>query len=305
LDIRENVILAPHTSFGIGGPARYFAEARSREELREALLFAREGELPCCFLGGGTNVLVSDRGFPGVVIKILFRKIEVTGNAILADAGADLLAMVNAASAHGLSGIEALAGIPGSVGGALRGNAGAYGTAIGDVVAEVEVLDAASLEYRRYRREACGFDYRGSLFKGRGDLVVVSARLPLSIDRPETVREKTEAILKSRGVVHEKCAGSFFLNAEVSDELLVKRFEAERKVVCRGCKIPAGWLIEQAGLRGEQLGGAKVSERHANYIINTGSATAEDVRRLAWLVKERVRERLGVELREEVSHVGF
>lgn len=308
IPVRENVPLAPFTSFGIGGPARYMAEVHDADGLRAAVRLARQRDISWCVIGGGTNIVVSDRGVNGLVIMMAAGAVEIAGSAISAGAGASLLAMVGGASANGLWGMEALAGIPGTFGGAVRGNAGAYGATVGELVEEVAALDTATLEIRTFSREECRFGYRRSMFKTRPDLVILSARLGLMPGEVERVRQAAAETIEKRGGLlrSEKCAGSYFLNPEVPEGVpILRRFEEERKIRCRNCRIPAGWLIERAGLRGRRLGGAMVSERHANYIINTGAATALEVRQLAELVRRQVRETLGVELEEEVNYLGF
>ena len=308
ITLQENTPLAPYTSFGIGGPARYFAQARSAEELREALLFARHKGLPFYLLGGGTNLLVSDSGFEGLVIRVNFDAITLTGDGIRAEAGADLTGLVHQTATWGLSGVESLAGIPGMLGGAVRGNAGAYGGCIGEVCSEVQVLNAATLDVVSFPGEACRFGYRDSRFKREPELIVVSATLALAPGPTPDIRQRIAATLARRAARNlqcEKSVGSFFMNPVVSDQELVARFETEQQVRSRECRIPAGWLIDQAGLRNQRIGAVVVSALHANYLINTGGASARDVLLLARLVKDRVRAATGVQLREEVSCLGF
>ena len=303
----ENVPLAPLTSFGIGGPARYFIPVTHVDELQAALVQARERGLPVYILGGGTNVLISDRGFPGLVVRMNLTATTVDHGMVTAEAGGMLAALVDTAAEQGLSGLEFFAGIPGTVGGAVRGNAGAFGAVIGDLVRQVRVLDLGVTELKNVAPEQCRFAYRNSLFKENRDLVIIAASLELSAGSPPEIRAGMAAVLERRGAVmeHEKSVGSFFVNPIPKEEWLIRKFEQDRQVVCRNCMIPAGWFIDQAGLRGMRIGGAMISERHGNYLINTGTATAADVVQLADLVKRRVREAVGVELREEVEYVGF
>ena len=306
--IQENVPLAPFTSLKIGGPARFFATAANVEQLREALLFARERGVPFAVLGGGSNLLVSDQGFQGLVLRLQMEQALVSGCEIEVEAGVDLNGLVQLTAQWGLSGMESLAGIPGLVGGALRGNAGAYGSSIGEVARTVRAFDAESLELLALSREECAFSYRSSRFKLDPRLIVVSALLLLTPDDPETVRSRIEATIAKRTAKNlqcEKSVGSFFMNPVVTDQELIRRFEADQKLHCRECRIPAGWLIDKSGLRNTRVGAAMVSALHANYLINSGAASAEEMVRLARLVKSRVREAMGVQLQEEVSCLGF
>ncbi|GFO64586.1 UDP-N-acetylmuramate dehydrogenase [Geomonas paludis] len=307
LDIAENVPLAPFTSFRIGGPARFLIGAHTQRELQQALRFAREMHLPFCILGGGSNLLISDDGFPGVAIRLLMNRVTRSGGMVQVQAGYDLTALVHRTVAWGLSGLESLAGIPGTVGGAVRGNAGAYGGAIGDVLATVSALDAATLKVVTLRRDQCAFGYRDSRFKRDPGLIVVGALLALAPGDPEEVSAKVTQTLAKREAKQLSCdqsAGSFFMNPVVDDAALIRKFEDEQGVRCRECRIPAGWLIDQAGLRNLKVGGAAVSHRHANYLVNTGSATATEMVQLARLVRKEVQVKLGVVLKEEVSPLG-
>jgi len=308
IKLQENMPLAPFTSFGIGGPARYFAQAASAEELRDALLFARQKGLPYFLIGGGTNLLVSDRGLDGLVVRVAFDAVTREGDSLTAQAGADLTGLVHQAAEWGLSGVESLAGIPGMLGGAVRGNAGAYGGCIGEVCTSVRALNAETLEFVEFGREACRFSYRDSRFKREPGLVVVAARLTLAPDAVAEIRSRVAATLARRAARNlqcEKSVGSFFMNPMVQDPALIGRFEADQKTRSRDGRIPAGWLIDQAGLRSLRVGAAMVSNLHANYLINTGEARAEEVLQLARLIKERVRAATGVQLQEEVSCLGF
>lgn len=308
LTLERDLPLAPFTSFNIGGPARFFTCARNLEELKEALLFARRQRLPFCILGGGTNLLVSDAGFDGMVIRMQMEGISVSEGRIEAEAGADLTGLVHQTAQWGLSGMESLAGIPGSLGGAIRGNAGAYGSCIGDVAETVSVLDSATLDRVTLDREGCVFRYRDSRFKRDPRLVVLSAVLTLTPGDPEQIREKVQATLARREARQLSCdrsAGSFFMNPVVTDTELIRRFESDQGVRCKECRIPAGWLIDQARLRTLRVGGAMVSHKHANYLINAGNASAEEMVELARQVKTEVQKKLGITLQEEVSCLGF
>lgn len=308
IDIQQNVQLAPFTTFGIGGPARFLARVKSLPELREALLFARGHRLPFGILGGGSNLLISDAGFEGVAIRLELEEVLVSGDQLTAQAGVDLNALVQQSAELGLGGLEPLAGIPGLVGGALRGNAGAYGSCIGELTESVQALQAETLELLAINRQQCCFDYRSSRFKKDPRLIVVSARLALSAGNPAEIRRKAEETIAKRTAKHlqcEKSVGSFFMNPLVTDQALIRRFETEQKVSCRNSRIPAGWLIDQAGLRNTRVGAAMVSALHANYLVNTGGASATEVIALAQLIKTRVQAATGVQLQDEASCLGF
>lgn len=308
IELSRDVPLAPFTSFQVGGPARFFTAVRTPEQLKQALCLARREGVPFLILGGGSNLLVSDSGFEGIAIRMQMKGIKVEGRRVEAQAGVDLMALVEHAAHWGLAGIERLAGIPGLFGGAVRGNAGAYGSCIGDVIETVHALRTDTLEPVALGRDACQFQYRNSRFKKEQGLVVLSASLLLEPGVPQEVLRRVEATVRKRQARQLQCdlsAGSFFMNPVVRDAELIRRFETEQGTSCRDGRIPAGWLIDQARLRSLKVGGAMVSPRHANYLINTGNASAQEIVRLAEKVKALVRASLGVQLEEEVSCVGF
>lgn len=307
--LRENVPLAPLTTFKVGGQARYYCEAAGAIELSEAFDYAEKHHLKLYVLGGGSNVLFSDAGFPGIVVRLIGGGITVVGDKISAGAGMSLFDVVWKAKDAGLQGIEKLAGIPGSFGGAVRGNAGAFGTEIGQYVVSVKVLDRHTGMVDEHTKEECQFSYRNSLFKKQTNLVILSAEIRLSSggDQAELERviKETVAIREKKHPQDAKCAGSFFMNPVVTDPHLLEEFEKDTGTPSKDGKLPAGWLIDHVGLRGKKIGGAMVSEKHPNYLLNTGTATAKDIVMLASLVKTRVRDELKVKLQEEVQFVGF
>ncbi len=307
--LREHVSLAPLTTFKVGGEARYYAEASGAIELSEVFDYAEKHKLPLWVLGGGSNVLFADKGFPGIVVRIVPGGIKVKGAKIMVGAGVPLMNVVWSAKDAGLLGIEKLAGIPGSLGGAVRGNAGAFGPEIGQYVTSVKALDQKTGMVHEYTQAECEFSYRTSHFKKHPSLVVLSAELTLHEGGDQALLERiikeTMANRESRHPQDAKCAGSFFMNPVVKDEHLLKEFEKDTGNASKDGKLPAGWLIDHVGLRGKTIGGAQVSPKHPNYLLNTGTATAADVVMLASLVKTRVRDELGVKLQEEVQFVGF
>lgn len=308
IHLKKNVPLAPLTTFHIGGNANYFVEATGALELAEAVEYAEEQRLPFFIFGGGSNILFSDKGFSGMVIRMVDGGIQISGERILCGAGVPLFDLVLAAGKAGLAGIERLAGIPGSFGGAVRGNAGAFGAEIGSVITSVKGYVRDTNMVKEYKREVCGFSYRTSLFKKNPDLIILSAEIKLqSGDKTgiEKIIHDTVAVRESKHPQSALCAGSFFMNPIVTSEKLRKEFEKDTGVAPKDDKLPAGWLIDHVGLRGKKIGGAMVSDKHPNYLVNTGNATAEDVITLASLVKTRVRDELRVQLKEEVQFVGF
>jgi UDP-N-acetylmuramate dehydrogenase len=311
MEFRSNVSLAPFTTFGIGGPATLFAEVSDASELAFGCERADADHLPVFVFSGGSNILFSDRGFPGLVMRLFdggFRILD--GGRVSVGSGRPLDEVVRASAEAGLSGMERLAGIPGSVGGAIRGNAGAFGADISDFVVSVKAFRRKSGMVKEYRKEDCGFGYRTSRFKKEPDLVILSAELKLDEGGdPDGSMALIRETVRRREAGHPqsaKCAGSFFMNPVVTDERLHDEFLRDTGSESRdGYRLPAGWLIDQVNMRGKTVGGARVSMIHPNYIVNTGDATAEDVMTLSSVVKQKVRNHLGIQLREEVELVGF
>ncbi len=308
LDIKENVPLAPMTSFRLGGEAKYFVDVKTVEELKEALTFAKEKKVDFYVMAGGTNLLISDNGYEGLIIRMKISQAQVTDGLVDITAGTPLIKVVNFSAENGFADIEALAGVPGTFGGAVRGNAGAFGTEIGNHIDEVTALDANTLEIVKFKKDQCDFSYRSSVFKKNKNLIVLSATLKLTPADIAVCKAKVMETVMGRtkkGLQGAKSAGSYFMNPKIEDENLLKEFEQEKGVPARNKVVPAGWIIEKAGLRGKTIGGAQVSENHTNYIINTGQGTAENVIMLVSYVKQQVRDQFGIQLVEEVNYLGF
>jgi UDP-N-acetylmuramate dehydrogenase len=284
-DVREREPLHRHVSFRVGGPADVLVVPRSVEELRAvaAALVARG--LPFVVLGQGSNVLIADAGIRGVVVKIGKGpdQFGFDGEHLRAQAGAGLPHLARAAADRGLAGLEFAAGIPASIGGAVVMNAGAHGHAMDEIVDGVEVVDAAGT--RRLRGEEMGYAYRTSRLQ-REPAVVIEATLRLRPSDPADVRARTDAWLRQRSEtqpIGPPSSGCVFRNPPGDH---------------------AGRLIDLAGGKWLTAGGARVSEIHANYILNTGGATAADVVTLAHKVKGLVAEKFGVELEPEIKLLG-
>lgn len=311
MDIQKNIQLAAFTTFKIGGPAKEFVVVKNKAELVEALQYARQEYLPYYILGGGSNIFFDDRGFDGLVIKLAGdREMKLTTeNGIYAWAGENLGSVVNFAKENGLSGMESLAGIPGTLGGAARGNAGAFGTSMSDLVEAVEVIDTDSLEIKTLRVDECHFAYRLSLFKESTQFIVLTVELKLQAGEREVIEGKIKEVIRQRSEKQPTgwvgCAGSFFENPRVDKPELIVRFEKETGAKSQNGKVPAGWLIGEAGLKGRRIGGIEVNEKHANFVVNIGGATAQDLVMMASFIKQQVRDDLGVQLKEEVMFIGY
>jgi len=283
--VRENVPLAERTTLRIGGPARYFVEAGSVADLVEALRFARERGLPLLPLGKGSNLLVPDEGFPGMALVLSgdFLKIAIDGTRVIAGGGASLMSLAVQTKNAGLSGLENLSGIPSSIGGGIRINAGAYGSELFDVLVTVDLVSRAG-EHRAVAASEIPHGYRWTALMERDDFVVGGALELLAKPKDEVearFREVTEK--RKNALPKQPNAGSIFKNPPGQH---------------------AGKLLEACGLKGRQMGAAQVSPVHANVIVNLGGATARDVRALMAEMQAAVRERFAVELVPEVEVIG-
>lgn len=305
MEIRRGVPLAGYSNYRIGGPAEFFAEAKSEDKVREAIRFAIENNLSIFILGGGTNVLFPDEGFPGLVLKIENRGVSVQGNRLIVSAGEPLMNVVVKSLDAGLAGLEWAAGIPGTVGGAVRGNAGAFGGEMKDAVASVKAINLKTSEEKIRDSAECQFGYRNSIFKLGGDEVIVEIELELLPDPTGNSKRLAAEYLEKRRLKHPTTkpnAGSVFRNVDARG----LSEEDRQKYVVKNDPfpiIPAGYLIESAGLKGMTIGGAQVSPAHANFLVNENNATAKDVRELIALVREGVKEKYGFDLEEEIQIV--
>lgn len=304
LAVSRDTPLALHTRFGIGGPADLYAETASAEAFIAAMETARASGIPTMVIGGGTNLIVSDQGFRGIVLRYRAESLFAANARVIADAGAVLQDLVDYTVARGLKGLETLAGIPGSVGAAVYGNAGAYGHSISERVAGVRFYDGSAV--RVFDNDECEFHYRESVFKQHKDWIIFSTQLLLEPADAEALRQTSGDIVKVRGEkfpVTMKCAGSIFKN------LLLKELPAQVAAqvppsAVREGKVPAAWFLEQVGAKGVQRGDIHVATYHANLIYNAGAGTAAELCGLILELKSRVSARFGIELEEEVQYVG-
>ena len=286
--LKENVPLSVYTTFKIGGLARYFFIAKDKKALITAAKTAKKLNLPFFILGGGSNSLIFDDGFKGLVIKTQNSKIKIINSGIIyAEAGAKLNDLVLFSAKKSLGGLEWAAGIPGTIGGAVYGNSGwpVNKKSISAVVKSVEVLDLGSdLKIRKISSRNCRFGYRQSIFKHNRNLIILGVYLKLHKGDKGEIKEEIARILKNK---KEKTppgfsAGSVFKNPPGNH---------------------AGFLIEKCGLKGKKMGGAVISEKHANFIINLGAAKSKDVAKLIDIAKQKVKRKFGIQLEEEIQFI--
>jgi UDP-N-acetylmuramate dehydrogenase len=296
-----NAPLARYTRFEIGGPARMLANVSSVQALSETVQLAKNSGTPKAVIGGGTNLIADDEGFPGVVVRYVAKNIEIEGTRVRVEAGAVLQDLVDQTIDAGLKGLETMTGIPGWVGGAIYGNAGAYGHSIQECVESVRYFDGS--ETHELRSNKVSFGYRNSIFKSFKDWVVLDAVLKLNPADPAELRATADGILKIRNEKYPptmKCAGSIFKNLLLAD--LPPGVEVPAKVVREG-KVPSAYFLEAAGAKGLAIGGLRVADYHANLIYNEGGGTARDLWHLIETLKVGVFEKFGIQLEEEVQSI--
>jgi len=306
--VLENYLLKNATSINIGGPAKYFFRAKNEDDIIGAVDWARINKCKWLVIGGGCNLVPSDSGYNGLVIKnevsILKR-----GKKIYFGSGNNLLKTIFELNRLGLAGMEHMAGIPGTVGGAIYGCAGAYGQEIKDKLIRVKLFDSKNLKMKWARKQECEFSYRESIFKKKRHLIILGAEFGLRKGNPKTLMAESRKIIDLRNKKFPKnllCPGSFFKNIIIKDmrpALKSKLISKIDKAKIVNGKIPAGYLLERVGSRGLSVGGIKVADYHGNLIYNAGNGTAAEVLKLAALLKEKVRKKFGISLEEEIQYV--
>jgi UDP-N-acetylmuramate dehydrogenase len=305
--IQKNFDLTPFTNFRIGGQAEFFMIIKNKQELIKAIAWAKAKKLPLAILAGGSNILIIRKKIKGLVLKISGEHYFIKKNYVTCWAGTSLTKLAKISASAGLTGLEWSFGIPGSLGGAVRGNAGAYGFDMSGSVAEVEAYDLIKNQLVKLNNQACGFSYRSSVFKERKNLLIVGVKLKLAKGVPREIKALSQKNFNHRfeSKPKEPSAGCIFKNLEYKKAIKQNKKLAEdlaAKGLVRGDKIGVGYLIDQLGLKGKTVGGAKVSEKHANFIINTGKAQSKDVVSLINLIKIKIKHKYKINLEEEIQY---
>ncbi len=305
--IKENVSIADRTTFKIGGRAKYFFTAKTPEQLVKSIKVAKQLRLPFFIMGEGSNLLVSDKGYKGMIIKMGNNGIKINNRSIIADAGVSLRTVVKLATDSVLTGLEWAEGIPGSVGAAVYGNVGAFGSTMANNIKSVRVLDIRSLKIKTLSQKDCRFNNKHSIFKVNKDLIILSVVLEVKPGEKNVITQEVKRFGDYRKANHPlsfPSAGCIFKNytKKITNKNLLKKYP-ELNEFNKGSRIPTSYLIDKAGVKGKKIGGAQVSEKHANFIINTGGAKAEDVVKLIKVVKQKVKAKFNIKLEEEVQHL--
>lgn len=307
---RQNEPLKNHTTFQIGGPAKWYLEAENPHDLIEVLKVLKSASVEYLLLGGGSNLLVSDKGYNGAVIRLKPRELAINGCEVVVDSGYSLAGLIMKTLDASLVGLEFEAGVPGTVGGAIKGNAGTYGEAMDKVVKTVDFVND-DLQLQTFNNADCRYIYRYSIFKDHDSWIIVSSKLELQKGDIASARTLVDQRIEQRKKTQPygyPSAGCIFKNLIYSQEYVDKfshlGWEVPEKFKAFG-KIPVSWLVEQMDLKGKTIGRAQISEKHANYIINLGGAKAEEVVQLISIIKQQARDKTGIQLQEEVRYLGF
>ncbi|MFH1454141.1 MAG: UDP-N-acetylmuramate dehydrogenase [Armatimonadota bacterium] len=302
----KTVTLADYTTFKIGGECAHFFEVKDTDQLKYAIFYANEKSLPFLILGGGSNILFRDQGYNGVVIKLGMESFSIEDCILKTQSGARMNSIVRHAVENGYSGIEWASGLPGTVGGAVRGNAGAFGGCISDNIISVVYMDEKGVS-REAGKEKCSFGYRDSMFKHNRRHIILEAEFKLNKDKsPEELKEKYEKCINYRNEKHPlnlPNAGSIFKNIDDKKEIKqcmkinpnIKEFMKKW-----AGKVSSAYLIEDCNLKGVRIGGGRISEHHANFIVNENNASCDDIRKLIRVVIEKVREKYAITLKPEI-----
>lgn len=340
LKIQNNIPLKEYSTFKIGGPAKYFTCVKTTSQLAESLEWAKKNNYPFFFLGNGSNILFSDKGYKGLIIKIQLSGLKSQDTKIICGAGNLINEVQDITISKGLTGFEWAAGIPGTIGGAIFGNAGAFGREMKDVVENVKALNLKTLKPENFKNKKCQFFYRSSIFKIKRNWVILEAELEFKKAKKEDVLKKIKEDLFYRIGRHPlkyPSIGSIFKNIKFTpynpENLKLQTRDKKNKDIYRKEKlrplergytgftkenlkliekfpdlkqffqkgeIPAAYLIHSCNLKGKKIGGAQVSEKHPNFIINISNAKAKDVINLISLVKKKVRQKFRIQLEEEI-----
>ncbi len=320
--LKRDESLKKHTNFHIGGPARWFVDIRSEDELLSVMELIQTHDVRWFVMGGGSNTLALDEGFDGIVLKMALRGFRIEGTSVVAEAGVISAALARATAEAGLAGFEWAISLPGTIGGAVRGNAGCFGGEIKDTCISARILSyrrgppvrpgrpggCTSPEIVEYSHDDLKFNYRESAIKHSSD-IVISATFQLHPGDAVVLKEKLAATLMKRKATQPLSAGSAgctFKNYDAESEEELQRLGQKLDILLpsemlTSRRVSAGWLIDQLGLKGTKIGGAQISSEHGNFIVNSEQATASDIVQLIALIKTKARNEAGILLQEEIQ----
>ena len=303
IKLQKNRSLSKLSNFDIGGKAKFFTEIKNDKELLEAVNLSKKLKIIYQIIGGGSNVVFPDEFLNRLIIKINNKDFKIIRNKAIIDAGAPLFLSIKKMINAGLGGLETLSGIPGTIGGAIVGNAGAYGHSISEVIEKAQIYNGKKVLW--LKNKDCDFRYRESIFKRRRDFVILKVVFNLKKgDKKELQKTSKEIVIErlKKYPTGLKCAGSFFKNLvvkEIKPEIL--KLIDKNKIIEE--KVPTGYLLEEVGAKGMKIGDIAVADYHANLLVNRGNGKASDIKKLAKILKEKVEKRFGIILEEEVRYL--
>lgn len=309
-DFKLNYPLKNLTTMKVGGPAKYFFIARSEKDLIKAIRWAGENKVRWYVIGEGSNLIPDDRGFDGLIIKNKIENFKKTRNKIYVGAGNNLFEFILKVNKLGLAGIEKMAGIPGTVGGAIYGCAGAYGQEIKDCLVGVRIYDGKTTKW--VSKNQCRFNYRESIFKINKNKIIIGAEFKFKIGNPKNLINKSNEIIKIREKKYWPdllCPGSFFKNIIIKNikpaALRKKLLKKVSKNKVMFGKLPAGYILEVIGAKGMKYGGIRVAKHHGNLIYNSGKGKTSEILKLSKILKTKVKKKFGLKLEEEIRYLNL
>jgi UDP-N-acetylmuramate dehydrogenase len=308
--VTQNELMSKHTNFRIGGPARLYVVANDADALIVAVKTAIAANVPWYVFGGGSNLLVSDDGYEGLIIQSALRDVVIKETSIICGSGAIMTLVARKCAQVGLAGFEWAVGVPGTIGGAIYGDAGCYGGETKDVIASVDAYRVSDGQRVTYANAECGFGYRDSRFKHEPH-VILGCEIRLAPgDATASVKRMEEIVAtrREKQPLEQSSAGCLFKNFEFRDESEIEKLTRETEVpeaMLKNHRISAGWLVDSVGMLEQKIGDIQVSPKHGNFFVNLGNGRAQDVIALSSLVKMKIRDELGVMLENEVQMIGF
>ena len=306
--INKNHPLKKIVTLKVGGPAKWFFVAKKEDDLINIINWAKEKKIKKYIIGDGSNLVPNDNGFNGLVIKNSIKNFNRIGDKVFVGSGDNLLKFILKLNKLGLAGIERMAGIPGTVGGAIYGCSGAYGQEIKDTIIRVKIFDDKKIRW--LSKKQCCFGYRKSVFKNKKNWIILEAEFKLKKYNFRQLKKCSKEIIKMRSIKYPSgllCPGSFFKNIVINDikptSLRRSFIEKIDKSKINHGKLPSGYLLESVGARGMQSGKIKIAKHHGNLIYNTGYGTASDIKKLAKILKLKVWKKFGIRLEEEIQYL--
>lgn len=313
--MKFNYPLKNLTTMKIGGPAKYFINVKNENDLIKAIEWVDKKKIKWSVVGDGSNLIPSDDGFDGLIIKNEINDFKTKGNSVFVGAGNNLLKLIFKLDQLGLAGMEKMAGIPGTIGGAIYGSAGAYGQEIKDNLLRVKIYDAStklstSGKTDWLSKKQCLFAYRENIFKKKKNWIILEAEFKFKKGDPKELQKISKEIIELREKKYWPgllCPGSFFKNIMVKNIKPTKLREKFLKKIDKGKinhgKVPAGYLLEEIGAKGVRVGGIKVAKHHANLIYNPGKGKSSEIIKLAKILKQKVKNKFGINLKEEIQYL--